>query len=68
MGLGSTTKIYDVVVGSRRAMTALTSYFDGQLAGLFKITFGTMDAWFEEEEQIFVHAKDPYKVCLSLPP
>ena len=22
-----------------------------------------MDAWFEEEEEIFIHPKDPYKVC-----
>jgi len=31
------------------------------LAGLATVDFSTMDAWFEEEEQIFVHPKDPYK-------
>jgi hypothetical protein len=24
-----------------------------------------MDAWFEEDEQVWVHAKDPYKVTHS---
>ncbi|KAK0450269.1 DUF427-domain-containing protein [Armillaria borealis] len=33
----------------------------GDRAGFFKLNFGAMDAWFEEEEQIFVHPKDPYK-------
>ena len=30
--------------------------------GLVYIEFDAVDAWFEEEEQIFVHPKDPYKV------
>lgn len=45
---------------------ALTTYgelADYDLADLFTINFGAMDAWFEEDEQIFVHPKDPYKVC-----
>lgn len=60
--------IYDVVVGSRRAPSAVSSYPEStkDLGGLFTITFGDMDAWFEEEEEIFVHCKDPYKVCLIL--
>ncbi|KAL4256543.1 hypothetical protein AB1N83_012539 [Pleurotus pulmonarius] len=62
----SSGKIYDVVVGGRRAEGAVTKYVrkdgeDGKLAGLLKITFGAMDAWFEEDEQVFVHPKDPYK-------
>ncbi|EJD06922.1 DUF427-domain-containing protein [Fomitiporia mediterranea MF3/22] len=54
---------YDVVVGERVAKKAVTKYTDGagDLSGLSKVTFGSMDAWFEEEEQIFVHPKDPYK-------
>ncbi|KAL0579054.1 hypothetical protein V5O48_002947 [Marasmius crinis-equi] len=53
---------YDIVVGSRRAEGAV-KVFDGddKLAGLAKIDFKAMDAWFEEDEQIFVHPKDPYK-------
>ncbi|KAG6900819.1 hypothetical protein C0993_000138 [Termitomyces sp. T159_Od127] len=56
-------EVFDVVVGERRAPSAVTSYLAEakSLNGLFTIEFGAMDAWFEEEEQIFVHCKDPYK-------
>ncbi|TFY78479.1 hypothetical protein EWM64_g5538 [Hericium alpestre] len=57
----SNSKTYDVVVGNRRAEAAAISFKDGDFKGLVKIVFGKMDAWFEEEEQIFVHPKDPYK-------
>lgn len=54
---------YDIVVDGRTAKNAVTKYVDGDLKGLVYIEFDTVDAWFEEEEQIFVHPKDPYKVC-----
>ena len=31
------------------------------LRDLVRFDFKAMDAWFEEDEQIFVHPKDPYK-------
>ncbi|THV07289.1 DUF427-domain-containing protein [Dendrothele bispora CBS 962.96] len=56
---------YDVTSGDSRASKAATvfpeSYSDKALVGLTKITFSAMHAWFEEDEQIFVHPKDPYK-------
>ena len=33
----------------------------GPLEGLVRFDFKSMDAWFEEDEQIYVHPKDPYK-------
>lgn len=55
--------MYDIVVGDRRAKGAMTKYSgDGPLSGLLTITFGALDAWFEEDEEVFVHPKDPYKV------
>lgn len=59
---------YDVVVGEKMAKRAVIKYLNsaGDLAGLSKIEFSLMDAWFEEDEQIFVHPKDPYKVCNSI--
>ncbi|KZT02590.1 DUF427-domain-containing protein [Laetiporus sulphureus 93-53] len=57
----SDAKVYDVVVGSSRAKGAAKKHLAGALADLVEIIFGTMDAWFEEDEQIFVHPKDPYK-------
>ncbi|KAF5337939.1 hypothetical protein D9758_013085 [Tetrapyrgos nigripes] len=59
------TTIYDVVSGNARAQGAATvfpsSHSEPALAGLTKITFSAMNAWFEEDEQIFGHPKDPYK-------
>ncbi|KAI0926005.1 hypothetical protein AcW1_008292 [Taiwanofungus camphoratus] len=52
---------YDVVVGGKKAEGAVTKYTEGELSDLINIEFGAMDAWFEEDEQIFVHPKDPYK-------
>lgn len=52
--------IYNVGV-SVKGRKALTRYFTNELSGLFTIAFDKMDAWFEEDEQIFVHPKDPYK-------
>ena len=57
--------VYDVVTESKIAEKAAVEYASdapAHLAGLTRIIFGAMDAWFEEEEQIFVHPKDPYKV------
>lgn len=58
-------KTYDVVVGEQKAIGAATQYVKGELSGLIMILFGAMDAWFEEDEQIYVHPKDPYKVRTS---
>ncbi|KAG0694926.1 hypothetical protein DFH29DRAFT_957770 [Suillus ampliporus] len=59
-------KIYDLVVGDRQALAAVT-VFTGRaddtkdLTGLLKIEFSAADAWLEEDERIYVHSKDPYK-------
>lgn len=63
------TRVYDLVVGDRVAKEAVTE-FTGEgkykeLAGLLKLKFPSADAWFEEDERIYGHPKDPYKVCLS---
>ncbi|KAI3615050.1 hypothetical protein WG66_016924 [Moniliophthora roreri] len=54
-------EMYDIVVGKHTAPQAVTVFTQGKLAGLLKIDFRAMDAWFEEDEQVFVHPKDPYK-------
>ncbi|EKM58231.1 uncharacterized protein PHACADRAFT_139966 [Phanerochaete carnosa HHB-10118-sp] len=54
-------EVYDVVIGSNRALGAATKYVEGELQGLISILFGAMDAWLEEDQQVFVHPKDPYK-------
>ncbi|KAI0090150.1 hypothetical protein BDY19DRAFT_888180 [Irpex rosettiformis] len=52
---------YDLVVGSRKAEAAVSHHLVGDLAGLINIEFSAVDAWFEEDEQIYQHPKDPYK-------
>ncbi|EEB91050.1 hypothetical protein MPER_10661, partial [Moniliophthora perniciosa FA553] len=52
---------YDIVVGKHTAPQAATVFTQDKLAGLLKIDFRAMNAWFEEDEQVFVHPKDPYK-------
>ncbi|KAG6332993.1 hypothetical protein ID866_6098 [Astraeus odoratus] len=55
-------KIYDLVVGDKVEKGAVTEFTNNEyLAGLLRITFSAVDAWFEEDEMIHVHPKDPYK-------
>jgi hypothetical protein len=49
------------------AVTSFELDAAGALKGLVKLEFSAMDAWFEEDEEIFVHPKDPYKVLASAP-
>lgn len=67
-----TTQFWHLARGERRADNSVFShpeasndypYLDDHLA--FK--WAEMDAWFEEEEQVFVHPRDPYKRVDVLP-
>jgi hypothetical protein len=59
---GDTSTTYDIVVGERTAKGAVTFHNAGNLKGLVKIAFKQMDAWLEEDEEIYNHPRDPYKV------
>jgi uncharacterized protein (DUF427 family) len=55
-----------LVVGTQRADRAVISYSepiaDGpDISAYVTFVWAAMDAWFEEDEQIFRHARDPYK-------
>ena len=57
---------WTVRVGDREAENAVWGYEDplpAQLAlkGLVAFYWGRMEHWFEEDEEIFVHPRDPYK-------
>ncbi|MYA49554.1 MAG: DUF427 domain-containing protein [Chloroflexi bacterium] len=61
-----TMSLYDVQVGERSAEGAAWEYTETAddvpfLAGMLSFRWGEMDAWYEEEEEVFVHAKDPFK-------
>jgi uncharacterized protein (DUF427 family) len=58
-----TVRSFTVRAGGRTAAGAarvLTESADPQLAGMVRLDWGAMDAWFEEDEQVFVHPRDPY--------
>jgi uncharacterized protein (DUF427 family) len=38
-------------------------YDDGVAAGLVRFDWDAMDRWFEEEEEVFVHPRNPYSRC-----
>jgi len=59
-------EMFTVRVGEKSAARAAWRYADppenlALLKGFFSFKWAKMDAWFEEEEEIFVHARDPHK-------
>ncbi len=59
-------------VGDRKAENAAWSYLhplpEGpQLQGYVAFYWDLMDAWYEEEQQVYAHARDPYKRVDILP-
>jgi len=58
---GDASTTYDIVVGERVAEAAVTVHNDGNFRDLVKITFNKVDAWLEEDEEIYFHPRDPYK-------
>ena len=62
---GDGRQYYDVVIGDRSADSGAWIYFDGEgdfaaLKGYLAFNWRKMDHWFEEEEEVFVHPRDPY--------
>ena len=58
-----TAQIYDVKGGGRIAEGAAYAYEESpleDLVGYVAFRWDAMDAWFEEDEEVFVHARDPY--------
>lgn len=53
--------VYDLAVGDRTSPAAVTFFTSGNFAGYAKIAIDKADAWFEEDERIYSHPKDPYK-------
>ncbi|EHR59076.1 hypothetical protein SaccyDRAFT_0136 [Saccharomonospora cyanea NA-134] len=48
-------------VGDREAAHAVTEYTDSEaLRGHVRLHWHAMDAWFEEDEEVYTHPRDPY--------
>jgi uncharacterized protein (DUF427 family) len=55
---------FDVAIGDRVAKDAAWSFPDSpieELRDLVRIEWAAMDAWFEEDDEVFVHPHDPHK-------
>jgi uncharacterized protein (DUF427 family) len=56
-------RTFTVRAGAREAPHAALRYEDSpieELRELVRLDWNAMDAWFEEDEQVFTHARDPY--------
>jgi uncharacterized protein (DUF427 family) len=54
---------YTVTAGGKQAPGAAVRYADSpipELRDLIRLDWDAMDAWFEEDEEVFVHPRDPY--------
>jgi uncharacterized protein (DUF427 family) len=68
----SETQYWTVKVGDRTAERAAWTLLDpppdlAPLKAYITFEWNTMDAWYEEEEEIFAHARDPYHRVDVLP-
>lgn len=55
---------FTVSVGGKTAVNAAWQYADSplpELRDLIRFHWPAMDQWFEEDEEVFVHPRDPYK-------
>jgi uncharacterized protein (DUF427 family) len=62
-GLFGEARYFDVAAGARVAKDAACHFPTStkvELEGLVRLDWDAMDAWFEEEEEVFVHPHDPW--------
>jgi uncharacterized protein (DUF427 family) len=63
-------RVLTVAAGGREAHGAAIRYADSpieELRDLVRLDWDTMDAWFEEDQEVFTHARDPYTRIDILP-
>ncbi|HEX6579204.1 MAG TPA: DUF427 domain-containing protein [Jiangellaceae bacterium] len=62
--------LWNVVAGDYEAVDAAATYDDSpveELHGLVWLRWDAMDAWFEEDEEVFTHPRSPYRRVDILP-
>jgi uncharacterized protein (DUF427 family) len=63
-------RTFTVRAGGKEAARAALRYEDspiGELRDLIRLDWDAMDAWFEEDEEVFTHPRDPYTRVDILP-
>lgn len=63
---GDDADVYDLTIGGKTSPAAVKLIKKGDLKDHIKIESNKVDAWFEEDERIFGHPKDPYKRIIVL--
>jgi uncharacterized protein (DUF427 family) len=56
-------RLFTVRAGGKEARGAALRYDESpieELRGLIRLDWDSMDAWFEEDEEVFTHPRDPY--------
>jgi uncharacterized protein (DUF427 family) len=56
-------KTFTVTAGGKQALSGALCYEDSpieELRGMVRFDWGAMDAWFEEDEEVFTHPRSPY--------
>ena len=57
-------QVYDIKVGAATALAAALAYPDSPLEALrdlVRLDWNSMSEWFEEDEPVYTHPRDPYK-------
>jgi uncharacterized protein (DUF427 family) len=63
-------RTFTITAGGKEAPAAALRYEDSpieELRGLIRLEWDAMDAWFEEDEEVFTHPRDPYTRVDILP-
>jgi uncharacterized protein (DUF427 family) len=63
-------RTYTITAGGKQAPGAAVRYEDSpipELRDLVRLEWDAMDAWFEEDEEVFTHPRDPYTRIDILP-
>ena len=58
-----TANLFDITVGDRTVAQAARIWNEAKIEeveGYVSFAWKSMDAWFEEDEEVYVHARDPY--------
>lgn len=59
-----TAKVYSIVGDGFEVENAVLGYDESpidELVGTYRVEWSAMDHWFEEDEEVFVHPRDPHK-------
>jgi uncharacterized protein (DUF427 family) len=63
-------RMFTITAGGKEASRAALRYAESPFEGLrdaIRLEWGALDAWFEEDEQVFTHPRDPYTRVDILP-